>query len=174
MARSIDLENVLELFTASHDVTRGETLCGREIEARAEMRALNSKYVLSKKMVLWQANAYEQCLFVTADTLTEAMANDWWTFLTQTAEEPLVHPGEKYPPEGHMYTYLTVVFIADRVEEAAAKAVERFRFTKNYLFSLRGWATGRAMTMEKSTGRITANRAAADMKKHFRKWFNQA
>ncbi len=174
MERAACMERLLDAFAGSYDIIRGETLCGRPIEARAEMRALNSKYVLSKKLVLWQANAFEQCLFVPADTLTADTVQDWWTFLTEEAESPLVHPGEKYPPEGHMYTWLTVIFVADRAEDAAKQTLKKLRFTKNYLLSLRGWATGRAMVIDLEKNEVIVNAAGKDMKKPIEKLLTKA
>ncbi len=174
MERTACLEKLLDAFAGSYDIAREETLCGRRVEARAEMRALNSKYVLSKKLVLWEANAFEQCLFVPAETLTADMVADWWNFLTKTAEAELIHPGEKYPPEGHMYTYLTVIFVADKVEADAAKAVRKAKFTKNYLLSLRGWATGRAMAIALDSGEVTVNAAGKEMVKPIRKLIQEA
>ncbi len=174
MDKYSQLDKLLEAFAGSYDIVRNEALCGRPIEARAEMRALNSKYVLSKKLVLWEANAFEQCLFVPVEVLTADAVQDWWNFLTREAEAELVHPGEKYPPEGHMYTWLTVIFIADRVEDGVKKAVKKLRFTKNYLLSLRGWATGRAMVIDLEKGDVTVNAAGKEMKKPIEKLLAKA
>ena len=143
-------------------------------EALAQLRAMNSKYMLKKKWVVWEANAFEHCVFVTAKRLTADMVEDWFTFLTKEAEAELVHPGEKYPPEGHMYTYLTTVFLCEEMDAEAAKAVKRLKFNKSYMLSVRGWATGRALAAETTTGRVVVNKAAGkELRKHFEKLMKQ-
>ena len=166
------LERALASFAGSYDITRDTEILGRKVEAKAEFRALNSRYMLKKKWVVWEANAFEHCVFVTAQRLTADVVKDWFNFLTKEAEAELVHPGEKYPPEGHMYTYLTTVFLCEEMDAEAAKAIKRLRFTKNYLFTVRGWAMGRALAVEASSGKIAANTAGKEMKKHFEKLMN--
>ena len=67
-----------------------------------------------------------------------------------------------------MYSYLTVVFLCERMEPEAARAVRKLRFTKNYRFSLRGWATGRALAVEVPTGEMAYNAQGKEMRRHFR------
>ncbi|MBQ8654284.1 MAG: hypothetical protein IJ507_05030 [Clostridia bacterium] len=166
------LERALASFAGSYDISRDAQILDRRAEALCQLRAMNSKYMLKKKWVVWEANAFEHCVFVTAKTLTADVVRDWFDFLTKEAEAELVHPGAKYPPEGHMYTYLTTVFLCDTMEPEAAKAVRRLRFSKNYLFTFRGWASGRALAAETSTGRIVVNQAGKPMKKLFVRLLN--
>lgn len=161
------LDRTLESFSGAYDITRGAQVLSRRVDALAQMRALNSKYILSKKHVLWEANAFEHALFVQADSLTAQQAQDWFAFLTREAEPELVHPGAPCPPEGHMYTYLTVIFVCGDVQEDARRAIRKLKFTKNYRFSLRGWASGRALAVDLSCGRVYANAAGREMVKHF-------
>lgn len=169
MNKDAFLTRVLDSFAGSYDIERDAQVVSRRVDAKATFRALNSKYVLSKKHVLWQANAFEHVLFVKTDSLTQELVQDWLTFLTVEAEEPLVHPGLPCPPEGHMYTYLTLVFICDTASEDALRAVRRAKFTKNYRFSLRGWATARVAAVALDAGRVEANAAGKDLGKHFKK-----
>ncbi|MGN0747883.1 MAG: hypothetical protein ACI4ML_14515 [Aristaeellaceae bacterium] len=163
------LDRTLASFASNYDITRDAQVASRRVEALAQLRAMNSRYMLSKKWVVWQANAFEHCIFVTAPVLTADMVRDWFSFLTEEAEKELVHPGADVPPEGHMYSYLTVVYLCGRMEPEAAKAVRRLRFTKNYRFSLRGWATGRALAVETSTGKMAFNAQGKEMRRHFQR-----
>ena len=163
------LERALASFAGSYDISRDTQVLDRPVEALCQLRALNSRYMLKKKWVVWEANAFEHCVFVTCEKLTAETVKEWFTFMTREAEEHLVHPGEKYPPEGHMYTYLSTVFLCNEMDKEAKKALKRLRFTKNYLFTVRGWATGRAVAAEVSTGKVVTNGAGKEMKKHFEK-----
>lgn len=161
-------ERLLDSLSASYDVVRDADVLTRRVDALAQLRALNSKYVLSKKHVLWEANAYDHALILKVQTLTATMVEDWFAFLTREAEAELVHPGTSCPPEGHMASYLTLIFVCDAVEEAAARAVKKAKFSKNYRFSLRGWATGRVVAADLGLGCVYAGREAKDLEKHLR------
>lgn len=98
------LSRALDAFAGSYDIARDAQVLSRRVDALAQLRALNSKYVLSQKHVLWEANAFEHAIFLCVDTLTAEMVEDWFAFLTRQAEPELVHPGKSLPDEGHMYT----------------------------------------------------------------------
>lgn len=159
-------ERLLASLAASYDVVRDTQIVSRRVDALAQLRALNSKYVLSKKHVLWEANAYDHALILRVQTLTAAMVEDWFTFLTREAEPFLVYPGASCPPEGHMASTLTLILIAEAVEPEAARAVHRAKFSRNYWFSLRGWATGRVAAADLSGSCVHASRDAEDLKRH--------
>lgn len=159
----------LDSFAASYDIERDKRIAGRTVSAYAQLRALNSRYILDKKHVIWTANAFEHAVFVLAETLDAEMVEDWFSFLTRQAEAELIHPNAPVPPEGHMVSYLTVIFLADSVSEDAKRAVKRCKFTKNYRFSLRGWAAGRAVAVSCGEGYATGNAEAKEMTKHLEK-----
>ena len=168
------LSRALDAFAGSYDIARDAQVLSRRVDALAQLRALNSKYVLSQKHVLWEANAFEHAIFLCVDTLTAEMVEDWFAFLTLQAEPELVHPGKSLPDEGHMYTYLTLIFLCNGVHKDALQAIRRARFTKNYRFSLRGWATGRLLAVDLSSGVMTANAAGRELKPLFARLLREA
>ena len=159
-------ERVLESMTASYDVLRDAQVVSRRVDALAQLRALNCKYVLSKKHVLWEANAYDHALILKVQTLTAGMVEDWFAFMTREAEASLVHPGAQCPPEGHMASTLTLILLCGTVSPEAVKTVKQARFSKNYWFSLRGWVTGRVAVADAGNGCAYASRDAKDLKAH--------
>ena len=168
------LTRALDVFAGSYDIARDAQVLGRRVDALAQLRALNSKYVLSKKHVLWEANAFEHALFLCADTLTAEAVEDWFAFLTREAEPELVHPGKPLPDEGHMYTYLTLIFLCNGVREDARRAIRKKRFTKNYRFSLRGWACGRLLAVDLSDGSLVTNAAGKELRRLFARLMKDA
>ena len=159
-------ERVLESLTASYDVLRDAQVLSRRVDALAQLRALNSKYVLNRKYVLWEANTYDHALILKVQTLTAGMVEDWFAFMTREAEASLVHPGAKCPPEGHMASTLTLILLSDAVEPEAARAVQRAKFSKSYCFTLRGWVTGRVVAADAGSNCVFASRDAKDLKAH--------
>ena len=168
------LSRALQALSGTYDITLDAQILSRRVDALAQLRAYNSKYVLSKKHVLWQANAFEHALFLCADSLSEETARDWFTFLTQEAEPELVHPGKPCPDEGHMYTDLTLIFLYKDVQEDARRFIRRAKFTKNYRFSLRGWASVRLLAVDLSRGAIVTNAAAKELRPLFTKLIKDA
>lgn len=169
MEKEMLLERALESFSGAYDIVRDAEVAARRVDALAQLRAINQKYVLSKKHVLWEANAFEHALFLCEGELSADVVNDWFAFLTHEAEAPLAHPDAKYPPEGHMYTYLTLIFLCDGVQDEAVKAIKKAKFTKNYCFSLRGWATARVLAVDIERGRVYTNAAGREMERHFKR-----
>ena len=163
------LSRALDALAGTYDITPGATILSRQVDALAQLRALNSKYVLTKKHVLWEANAFEHALFLCEDSLSEETARDWFTFLTREAEPELVHPGKPCPDEGHMYTDLTLIFLCKDVQEDTQRFIQRAKFTKNYRFFLRGWATARLLAVDLSRGTVVTNAAAKELRPLFTK-----
>ena len=46
------LSRTLDALAGTYDITPGATILSRQVDALAQLRALNSKYVLTKKHVL--------------------------------------------------------------------------------------------------------------------------
>ena len=168
------LSRALDALAGTYDITPDAQVLSRSIDALAQLRALNSKYVLTKKHVLWQANAFEHALFLCTDSLCAETVRDWFTFLTREAEPQLVHPGKPCPDEGHMYTDLTLIFLCKDVQEDASRFIRRAKFTKNYRFSFRGWATARLLAVDCSRGAVVTNAAARELKPLFTRLIRDA
>ena len=58
---------------------------------------------------------------------------------------------------GHMYSYITPVFICDTCKKEAEKALAKCRIYKSFHFSLHGWMDHHTALVELSTGQIDAN-----------------
>lgn len=168
------LSRALDALAGTYDITPDARVLSRSVDALAQLRALNSKYVLTKKHVLWQANAFEHALFLCTDSLCAETVRDWFTFLTREAEPQLVHPGKPCPDEGHMYTDLTLIFLCKDVQEDASRFIRRAKFTKNYRFSFRGWATARLLAVDCSRGAVVTNAAARELKPLFTRLIRDA
>ena len=168
------LSRALDALAGTYDITPDAQVLSRSIDALAQLRALNSKYVLTKKHVLWQANAFEHALFLCTDSLCAETVRDWFTFLTREEEPELVHPGKPCPDEGHMYTDLTLIFLCKDVQEDASRFIRRAKFTKNYRFSFRGWATARLLAVDCSRGAVVTNAAARELKPLFTRLIRDA
>ena len=111
LTRQQAAERLCDCYAVYFDITHSPAE-DAPLVAEMAFHAHTSKYVLSKKHVLWEANAYDHALILRVQTLTAAMVEDWFTFLTREAEPELVHPGASCPPEGHMASTLTLILMS--------------------------------------------------------------
>ena len=72
------------------------------------------------------------------------------------------------PNSDHRSSNITAVFVCDSVHPDAAKALEKTRDHKDFLFSFHGWMDFRAVAVDLATGGVAVNRAAKDMKEFIR------
>ena len=150
------LETLLTSYAECYDIQRDYPIQDAVYPAYAKFNVTSAKYVLMKKAELWRVNCFEHAFF--RRQITEYM------------EPQLVRSGAKYPPPNHMYTFLTAIFISEgRVSPEVKKEVQRFRYFKNYLASIRGYSEARLLVFELEAGEIFGNRAAKEMVKGYRK-----
>ncbi|MDD3338626.1 MAG: hypothetical protein PHS82_07215 [Lachnospiraceae bacterium] len=101
--------------------------------ARCGFHVKSSKYVLVKKAELWKTEGNEHLFLFSMPRLTAE--------LFEQCKNLAYEEGMKLidPKPGHMYTYITTVFICDECDDAARTALKKCRIHKSFQFSLRGW-----------------------------------
>ena len=141
-------KEVIERLLAAHevwfDVERDHCFAGRVFPGYAEFHSSASQYVLVKRAKLWEASSHEYLFFWPADYLDEAELNDLLHFMTHEALDKV-----QLTPD-HMCSYLSLVVVADGVDEAVPRLVRRARFRKNFAFGLKGWADMRVAVVDLS------------------------
>lgn len=169
------LKTLLELFRSDYDVEEICNINGDVYDAYASFNATSAKYVLVHSAELWRTNCFEHVFFRLTDRLKARDIERFQRQIGDYIEPELVRDGKKYPPKDHMYTYMTAIFICENgVEEEAEEAVKRFRYVKNYLFTVRGYSEAKVLVFDLKAGRIFGNRAAKQQVKSYRKnWGDQ-
>ena len=66
---------------------------------------------------------------------------------------------------GHMYTYITPVFICNTCEDEAKKALRKCRIYQSFHFSLHGWMDFHTAVLEVDHNKITTNRSGKCVEK---------
>ena len=126
------------------------------ILARCEYFEYSEKYLLSKKAKIWEADC-EDFLYLfsveelTAETLEACRKYAWEDGLASAHIGP-----------GHMYSYITVVFLAERADENVQNALKKCRASKSFRFSLHGWASLRAVLVTVGEDKVLTNWAGRD------------
>ena len=74
---------------------------------------------------------------------------------------------------GHMYTYITPVFVCDTITEEARKALQKFSMRKAFRFSLQGWLIMQTVAVEAAAQpNIYTNSAGKEKIKNLKKIFS--
>ena len=118
MTRQEAIDRLCDVYAGSFDVTRHE-------ESRAPLMATmdfyvhNSKYVLSKKAKLWEANSFEYVYLFSVPHLTKE--------IYEQCEKLAYEEGMAriQPGPSHMYTYISAIFLCDSCDEDARRALMR-------------------------------------------------
>lgn len=136
------------------DVERDVEVEGRRFPGYAEYHSHGEQYVLVKRAKLWEADEHELIFFDEKSVLDEETLREYARFMTGPALALVdVRPN-------HMVTNLSLVIVADRVTDEAAKSLRRFRFRKSFRLGLRGWADVRLAVIDLS--QVEGNRVSTN------------
>ena len=151
--RQQKLDQLLLAYQRYFDIQRDVEIEGDTFGAAADFHSTSEKYVLVKKAKLWSLESNEYAYFY----MTERLDKDE----LERIQKKTLDAGLKkvVPHSEHMYSYVTLIILADEVDEAAAEALKKIRFEKNYRLSLHGWMEFRIAAISFSDGKIVTNRA---------------
>lgn len=171
------LEKLLDLYRRSFEITENYTIGDVVYDAYGYCNITNAKYVLVKKAELWRTLCFEHIFFRETEELTSSQIDAFCRHVEGFIEPELIRKGEKYPEKDHMYSYVTGIFISkNALSPEITQVVEKTRFMKNYLATIRGYTEMRILAV--SPGRNTAaggweipvivgNRAAGELVKEY-------
>lgn len=157
-------ELVLARLLAAHeawfDVRRNVAVEGRTFPGFAEFHSQGSQYVLVKRAKLWEANTHEYILFDIVGHLEKSVFSSMVNFMKEKAIN-LVKP-----EPNHMSSNLSLVIVAQSVEEGLDACVRKVRHRKNFKWGLAGWSDLRVAVVDLSSGngRVMTNAAGADLR----------
>lgn len=119
------------------------------LAAVCEYYEKTGQHLFLKSNEIWSANQEEFIFLFTADHLTADLFERCRDYAYNAGME-MAHIGS-----GHMYTYVSPVFICGKVDDAARKAVENCRIYKHSAFhSMAGWNFTQAAWIWKSVRSI--------------------
>ena len=156
--RETATDRLLRGYGAYFDITMSD---GEQpyLTAICEFFEHTEKYVLSRQANLWTANCEEFVYLFNVEQLTEDILEKCRDFAHEDGMKR-AHIGP-----GHMYTYITPVFICDTCQGEARAAVRKCRIYKSFRFSLHGWMDFHTAVLEVSDNRITTNRSGRCVEK---------
>ncbi|MDL2218560.1 hypothetical protein LJC27_07870 [Christensenellaceae bacterium OttesenSCG-928-M15] len=153
------IDNLLKQYEGYFNIERSHMFGGREAVAYARFEQRMAKYVLVKRAQMYAYETNEHVFFVFEDHLD----NLKWEFEKKRiieAEKDYVQPHKE-----HMYSYMTLVLLANTIDESVKKEIKKLRYTKNYRWSLHGYSTVRVAAAELSSEEVFANVRGKELQK---------
>jgi len=114
---------------------------------------------------LWEAKSFEHLFFINCDNLdmnTFKMLKD---FAVHEIEPHFVRGDGKSPIKHHLYSYISFIIITrNKPFPEVIEAIQNVRWTKNYMFSAKGYAELRFACVTPREYSVIANKCANDIK----------
>lgn len=133
MGNSAFTEKLIKFYANYYDIHKEDISCEPPLIARCDCHAHSEKFVLSKKAKLWEADSHEYVYIFDCEHLTKELVDKWISYVYGEGLK-LINP-----KPGHMYSYLTAVFVCISSDKDAIIALKKCRLHKNFRFSLHGW-----------------------------------
>ena len=149
-------QEAIQILLKSYQAYYNITLFDEEqkpLTALCEYFEHSEKYVLHRKAELWSANCEEFLYLFDVPHLTLEVFEQCKEKAYQDGS------GRMNIGPGHMYSYITPIFVCDQVDEDARKALKKCRIYKSFHFSLHGWMDFHAALVDLGHDRFDSNRA---------------
>ena len=157
--RPLILEKLLRIYGASYDVFPGDMDSALPLYAMCIHRSRSEKFVLSKKAKLWAVELDDYFYVFSLPKLNKWQAEECVLFSIENAL-PRVKPHNE-----HMYSFITVVFIADEAEDDALKFIRWRKFNKSYKLGFYGSSPLKAAALDIEREKIVTNGMGRDLRK---------
>ncbi len=162
MERQEAINKILNSYESYFDIIKSPNFPPRLV-ARCDFHIHNEKYVLVKNAKLWEADCHEYIYVFSVDRLTEEAFSQCEAYACNEGFS-LVEP--KY---GHMYTYITAVFVCDDFDMEAIKLLKKSKHSKSYKFSIYGWAEFRTFVVRAGDMALYYNKPGKQCSKFVKK-----
>lgn len=134
---------------------------GAKLVSICEYYEAAKKYFLFKTNSLWETEQEEFILLFSVPKLTKSVLHECLDFAYHAGRD-MAHIGP-----GHMYTFVTPVFVCDEMDEEARKEIEGYRYFESFCFSFHGWLEFHVAAI--CGDKFYFNRAGRSMEKELRR-----
>lgn len=159
--KSENYEQVLEEIL--HSFERYYTIKKENItppfSAEADFISHNEQYFLVKAAKIADVDSNEYVFFAVTENLSKEVFENY----DKTAWETGLSRVKPY--SGHRNSDVTLIIIANRIDDDVKQLIKRTKHSKSYKFSFWGWSNYKLGTLEFSSGKFYANRLGKDLKK---------
>jgi len=141
---------------------------GHSLVAVCEYYEKAEQYFFFKSNELWATHQEEFIFLFSIKNLTREIFETCRDYAYEEGMK-LAHIGP-----GHMYTYITPVFVCETADSEAVKALEKCKIYKSFKFSFHGWMDFHVACFEASKHKLHFNHSGLCMKKNLEKVFKFA
>lgn len=160
------LETLLKSYSHYFDIERDTAIPGGSFPAAAAYHLREENYVATRAHTIYATEQHEYAYFF----LTERL--DLETLKNQIELSREAGLGRIKPHGEHMFSYVTLVILADTIDPEAQKFLRRYRFRKNFRLALHGWMEYHIAAMEVSSNRFFSNPAGKEARKNLERNFH--
>ena len=153
------LEKLLDAYAYYFDVERDVPVEGGQFPATAFYHFREENYIATKAHVIYATEQHEYVYFYVTDHL-DAKTLQSQIELSRKAGLSTIEPSNE-----HMFSFVTLVVLANTIDPEAKKLIKRTRFRKNFRLALHGWMEYHIAAMEISTQSFLSNPAGKEARK---------
>ena len=159
MTKQERLEKLLNAYSHHYDIDRDVTVDGMYYPATATFFLRDENYLISKKHVLNAVENYDYLYFCLEDHLDAATLQKYIDHSITLGKERV------RPHKEHMSSFITLVILADTIDETAKARLKKTRMRKYFRFAFHGWMEYHIAAIEISTNQFFSNPAGRNTKK---------
>ena len=153
------LDKLLKSYSHQYDIERDVTVEGEHFPALATFYLRDENYIVSKKHVISAVENYDYTYFYITDHL------DVETLQHQIELTKRLGIARVKPHKEHMSSFISLVILADTIDEEAKQLIKKTRFQKYFRLALHGWMEYHIAAVECSTNSFLSNPAGKGVKK---------
>lgn len=162
-------EKILNEYQRNFDIYRDYEVNSEIVDAYGYFCSQSEKYLLVREVQLWETQAFEHVFFIRQENLDEIKLEKFLSIIPDYIEPKLIRKGEKYPEKNHMYSYITLVFLTDDMNDTQVKnRIEKYKFERSYLFSVRGYVQSRVVLVDMKNKEIITNKMGRKLRKLYK------
>jgi hypothetical protein len=154
LTRNEILDRLFRGYEAYFDIERyeEEREDGIPLVGHCRFFVHSEKYVLVKKAKLWDADSNEFVYVFSVPQLTEEVFEQCKNYAYEEGMKLID------PKPGHMYSYITAVFVCDTCTPGAKKALKKCKIYKSFHFSWYGWMNVHTAAIVRDTKDVFTNK----------------
>lgn len=160
------LDRLLARYSGTFDIYVPYTIGGIEFPAYGYFFSHVEKFVLTRNTNMWSSDSYEHIFFLPKDSFTVEDVAKMKDLMLNYVEPQLVRKGQELPDPNHMYSYMSVILISDKVpDKSVIKAVKKLSFDKGYQMNMRGYSQIQICLVSMEDQKVYHNFASSKKKK---------
>lgn len=160
------LDRLLDIYSHNYDIARDVTVAGGWYPATAFYYLRDENYLISRQHVLSAVEQHEYVYFFLTDHL------DAGTLEKQIGISRLAGLSHVKPSKEHMFSYVTLIVLANTIDPEAKRLIKRTRFRRNYMLTIHGWMEYHIAAMECNTNTFLSNMAGREARKNLERNFS--